>query len=291
MILVFLISFGLVAMTVFYLWHTANSIAKDVTTFKPDRAVRIGGVVQRHTINIVATGDATGEDGQSVFDGIAVHSATSGSIGPDGQDDWSDFDAIVVHTYCPRWDVENLPLRGRITIREAYMLALCSGKRVILGVGNTVPGEKMMESEIYADFLRRMYGFTNVILGEDPKAIDTKSEAREIYRLCQKNGIKTVVRFGARPHIARISWYWNQVNGGRTTNYFRTVFWYWFHPKAQETIKTYFVGVYVPAYLYLFEVPFFVIDMGLQFVDLYFPKAFSRGLRNLMLRIIRRGKG
>lgn len=199
---------------------------------------------------------------------------------------WDDFDCIAVHTYCPTGETENLPLRGRLTIHQAYLLASRSQKPILLAVGNTVPGDKRMESEIYASFLRRVYGFTNVVLGDDPDARDTAREAAEMHRLCEAHGFKTVMRFGSRPHLARISWYWNRVNGGSTWNYFKTIFWHWF--PERETLKTYYVGVYVPAYLYFFEVPFFLVDMALQFVELYLPKWFSKGLRNLMLNILNR---
>jgi len=187
---------------------------------------------------------------------------------------WLDFDAICVHTYCPKGDVENLPLRGRLTIHQAYLLAYRSQKPILLAVGHTVPGEQRTEAEIYASFLERNYGFKDVILGTDPEARDTAREADEMFRLCKNNGFATVVRFGARPHLARISWHWNRAN--------------WFRPKNSETVKTYFVGVYVPAMLYFFEVSFFLVDMGLQFADLYLPQRLSKGLRDLLLNVINR---
>ncbi|MDO8594572.1 MAG: hypothetical protein Q7R93_03585 [bacterium] len=226
-----------IALVVFYLWHTANTIGTDITLFR---------------------------------------------------DGWRDFDCVAVHTYCPKRDTHSLPLRGRLTIHYAYLLAQRSGKPILLAVGNTVASEKRMESQIYADFLKRNYGFTNVILGTDPDARDTVREANEMHRLCETHGFKTIIRFGIRPHLARISWHWNRINRGGTLDYFGTILWYWFHPKGQERIKTYFVGVYCPVYLYLFEVPFFVVDMGLQLADLYLPKVVSVGLRNMMLRVINR---
>lgn len=216
---------------------------------------------------------------------------TADTVGTDitlFKDGWLDFDAICVHTYCPKEDVEKLPLRGRLTIHQAYLLALRSQKPILLAVGHTVPGEKRTEAQIYASFLKRTYGFKNVIIGSDPDARDTASEADEMLRLCKIHGFTKVMRFGSRPHLARISWHWNRVNGGKTLNYFRTIFSHWFHPKGNETVKTYFVGVYVPAPLYFFEVPFFLVDMGLQFADLYLPQRFSKGLRGMMLNIINR---
>ncbi len=226
-----------VAVVIFYLWHTANTIGTDITLFK---------------------------------------------------NGWRDFDCIAAHTYCPKKDTTNLPLRGRLAIHQAYLLAARSGKPILLAVGNTVRGDSRMECEIYADFLRRNYNFTNVILGEDHDARDTVREADEMHRLCVAHGFKKIMRFGARYHLARISWHWNRVNGNNTWNYFKTIFWHWFHPKGQEILKTYYVGVYCPFYLYFFEVPFFLVDMCLQFCDLYLPEIISKNLRNLMLNIINR---
>lgn len=232
----------------------------------------------------------------SLFAGVVVAAVifylwnTANVIGTDitlFKNGWRDFDCIAVHTYCPKNDRVNLPLRGRLTIHQAYLLATRTEKPLVLVIGTTVKGEPRMECEIYADFLKRNYGFTNVILGESSDTRDTAREAVEMHRLCEVHGFKTVMRFGSRPHLARISWHWNRVNGGGTWNYFKTIFWHWFHP-GQETRKTYYVGVYVPAYLYLFEVPFFLVDMALQFIELYLPGGVSKGLRNLMLNIINR---
>lgn len=201
---------------------------------------------------------------------------------------WRDFDCVAVHTYCPKKDTIRLPLRGRLTIQAAYLLALRANVPILLAVGHTIPGDPRTEGQIYADFLYRNCDFTNVILGEDPDARDTAREAKEMHRLCMVHGFKKVMRFGARYHLARISWHWNRINGWGTRNYFKTIFWYWLHPGSQETLKTYFVGVYVPAYLYFFEVPFFLVDMCLQFADMYLPAKISKVLRDKMLNIINR---
>lgn len=199
-----------------------------------------------------------------------------------------DFDCIIVHTACPKRDVDSLPLRGRLIILAALTIAKWSRKPIILAVGKTVKGYPLKECEIYARFLREKHYFTNVILGTDPDARDTKREAIEAHRLCLEHGFKKPLRVCGRYHLARVSWHWNRVNRIKPGKWLRTVFWYFFDKSRQEVLETRYMGVYCPGQLYTFEVPFFWVDMSLELGDLYLPKRLMKGIRNLMLHLINR---
>lgn len=153
------------------------------------------------------------------------------------------FDAIVVHTYCPRGAVTELPMRGRLIAQAAYLMAKRFRSPIIMAVGNTVPGEPRTESEIYRDFIIRFYDQEiahKIILGNDKNARDTWRETTEAYRIAMTSGYRKILVIGMRPHLARIIPYWQKIN--------------------QENLKIQFVGIYGPGQYYVWELAMIIAE-------------------------------
>jgi len=120
--------------------------------------------------------------------------------------------AVSFHTYKPKNSI--IPKRGQMIAHYAYQIAETINVPIILSVGNRVPNEPRMESEIYRDYIFNNHGTDiPIITRSGSKATDTNREVRESFTRCQELNIKSFGVIGLIPHLVlRIIPYWQKIN-------------------------------------------------------------------------------
>jgi hypothetical protein len=132
-------------------------------------------------------------------------------------------DAIMVHTYCPKNSI--IPQRGKDVVRETTrMLSWYPHCPIIFSVGNTVPGEKRTEAEIYRDYFLSRYPQASIIVGADKEARDSAGEIKEADHICRERGFNRVTIIALKPHLVfRLKKYWKKTN---SNNWYKFTFSY-----------------------------------------------------------------
>lgn len=119
-------------------------------------------------------------------------------------------DAIVLHTYqSPRWSSEDIPFRGKIVLRAAWLLARVHHCLLVIPAGRV--NKQEMQGVIYCKFAIATFGDSvRILTGENPEACDTAGEVGEALRILQNHKAQRVVVVGLAPHIVRIHNLWKK---------------------------------------------------------------------------------
>lgn len=178
----------------------------------------------------------------SALVGYVFLKAHSGAISIETAGNLENFNYIGFHSYKP--PEGNIPLRGKLVAEAAVGLAKKYRCPLVLSVGYTVPGDKRMESEIYAQYIWKRFGLgLQIITARDKTVRDADGETRSFYEFCRQHGANRVGVIGAWPHLgSRIIRYWNRLN-------------------MDKGLEVIFIGVVIPWRYYIWEVAMLIADI------------------------------